>query len=478
MACLLAGCSQTEIPQQERRYGLGTSLQERIMIARAEGYNTLSRGEFDRLARAKNRRNAQYAGLEWLGQTSGKPFAGYGFVGHGATAYAIYRDGTGMLFPHKKTGVRLEKLAPRLSRTFVAGPRRNYILGQSHRGTLASWNAVNRSQQNVLRPQQETFHQAWALDVAPLADSAMVAVAADGQRMEMWSLISGNIVRRLQLPDHIQPRTIMPDGTRGNVIFGTQNGEVRQWRGGRKTVPLYSHRGPVLAIRKVSEHVVASVGRGGQMIVFDHQQGIILHTASFPYAVYDLHAAPDGSSVTAIPAKGAPIVFDLYKGKARKLKASATNRFQKGAYARHGALFIARELNGRLIVWDVKSGRRKAALRPAGRIPAKRAVLAASSHGEVKENKIRARKYANNDVVDYAVSDERNMLVVASDGQISCYSLKTLSQTSVPLITDELVVGIDLSTSGRHLLVALANGTLVRMHAGPTPATDINMGTL
>lgn len=479
LGLLMSGCMVAVIPQQERLFRDDLSRSHRVFLTGSIDRKNLTKGERAQLETARHRSNAKNVGFEKLGLPNDEaPFAGYGFVGHKADAYAVYRDGAGVFFPHGMPEQELEKFAPRLRSTFVAGTHRQRIVGQAPRGTMTSWNVQDPNQNLLIRPQQATFDQKWALHSTTISNGKLLAVAAENRALELWSLSSGDLERQLNLPDNIQPRAIMPGGHRDAVVFGTEKGEVRLWRGRRDTELLYKHYGPVTSIRAVSPTRLASVARDGHLMVFDYTTGSVIGEVNFPRSVYELYVSGDYRFVVAVPAQGSPIAFDLDKLESIVLSSSTETRFSGGTFGNFGQFFMARGVGGNLFVWDLETGRKRAVLIPKPHKRGRKIVLEASREGTPAKRIYKPGKYADRDVVDFKVIDTLNLLVVASDGHITYFDLESLKPKNIPLVTDQLISGIEISQDENYILIALANGQLVRMRVLPKWITTVEMDKL
>ncbi len=362
-----------------------------------------------------------------------------GFFPGRTDGYAVYRDGTAAHLTNSGQMVVLDNLTPRIDRVIVAGPSRRRIIGLNPRGTNAAWNTANLTQQLVLRPQDTTFSQRQVFDAEPI-EGAYLATAAEGGQLELWSLISGNLVRANSL-NGIQPRSIAPGSPRGGVVFGTDAGEVRVWNGSGNTRLLYSHSGPVLNVQLLPRHgLIISASKDGTVKVFNRYHGTIVAEATFSRAVYDLKISPHEKYVMVVPANGAPRLIDLDTMAIRNLPAhpgGATTDFQfvGNGYA------VSQQGAREIITWDVELPA------PTGIIPVQ----------------------FGDQITDFAIARPQNMVVVVtSDNLLQYYDLaeKEISATVLQLSTP--IASVAVSDSGEWALVALADGRVIRMKIDPS----------
>ena len=473
-ACLLlsglglAACSsgadigQYGLPQQERIYRGDLTAQERQALAAA---HPQTEAELEREAQWRARHEAKTVQLTTLGQPRQEPVVAFGFVGDGTDAYVVFRDGAAWLFSSQGPAQELERLAPRLDGAFLAGPDRDLIVGNAPRGTLTVWSTENDGQQLILRPQNATFNQDWALDTAPIEGERMIAVAAERRRLELWSLLSGRMVRSTTFDENIQPAAVMPNSQEQAVVFGTLRGEILEWNGNSNPKFLYAHKGQVIAIRSVGQQYIASVGRDGKLFVYDRNADEVVLEEGFPRSVYQLYVGPNERFVVAVPAIGEPVAVDLESLEVRPLSTSRETRLSDGGFARSGDLFLARSLDGDLIIWDLETAEPIGALRPIDSPAARQQIDVFAER--VDEPGPWGSGFnqgdANRDVVDYAVNEAEGILAVASDFEVSYFSLDTLQPIRVALVSDKQIAGVAVSPVGQKLLVGYSDGEFLSM---------------
>ena len=365
-------------------------------------------------------------GLVILGPPSEATPIGFGFVPGTHQTYVVFDDGSARLFRGSGDFVELESFAPRLSEVLLAGPNRQRIVGFTNRGTWSSWNSANLSQQLLLRPQQATFTQTRVLDVARVSDSPVLATATEGRRMELWSLVSGNLSTASMLPEGIQPRVIMPDSRRNRIVFGTQTGDVRIWNGRRTTTRLYQHQARVLSITRVGN-------RG-------------------------IYASADGRLAVVVPALGAPGAFGPTMEDAAKMASPPAPRYADGIFLSDNRHFMARQIDGSINIWDVE---RQTLLR---------------RYNMLIDNDNPAARRQSAMVVDFATAVQQDVVLLTNDNLVQMSGLTRPGGFGTILTSETRLAGIATSSDGRMAMVCLENGQIVRFRivrdiSGPIPIT-------
>lgn len=405
-----------------------------------------------RAAELANVENAEAGriGLTILGDPADATPLGFGFIPGTNQSYVAFEDGMARLFSASGNLTELEQLAPRLDDVFLAGPGRRRIIGFAHRGTSSSWNSANLSQQLVLRPQETTFSQARVLDAARVSDSPVLATATEGRRLELWSLVSGNLSRASQLPDEVAPRTIMPDSPRGAIVFGTETGEVRVWSGHRNTRLLYTHAARVLSISRVGTRGYLSTAQDGRAIYYSRANGLTTSEAEFDRAVYDSFVAPNGNLAVALPTRGQPVLFDTVNGITTQLSGPPRPRYSSGQFSSDGRFFAARHIDGFISLWDLARGTGRQ-LRP-------------NRTGESF-----AERRRSDHALDFAYAAAHGLLLFANDTSIQAFDLETGRFMGTPLISATRIAGVETTRDGGTALVGLSDGRLIRFR----PLRDI-----
>lgn len=397
-------------------------------------------------------------GLVILGPPSEATPIGFGFVPGTHQTYVVFDDGSARLFRGSGDFVELESFAPRLSEVLLAGPNRQRIVGFTNRGTWSSWNSANLSQQLLLRPQQATFTQTRVLDVARVSDSPVLATATEGRRMELWSLVSGNLSTASMLPEGIQPRVIMPDSRRNRIVFGTQTGDVRIWNGRRTTTRLYQHQARVLSITRVGNRGIVSTAQDGRAFYYDWSEGRITARLEFQRALYQSYASADGRLAVVVPALGAPGAFGPTMEDAAKMASPPAPRYADGIFLSDNRHFMARQIDGSINIWDVE---RQTLLR---------------RYNMLIDNDNPAARRQSAMVVDFATAVQQDVVLLTNDNLVQMSGLTRPGGFGTILTSETRLAGIATSSDGRMAMVCLENGQIVRFRIvrdirGPIPIT-------
>lgn len=434
LGLLLSACG-SPIPQADLTFSRAPT--EAELDARSGGF-------VDRTTQRLLDKHAQQELIKDLNLTIHNPkpegaLVDVGFFPGRTDGYAVFRDGTAVHLTDAGRMVALDNLTPRIDRVIVAGPSRRRIIGLNPRGTNAAWNTANLTQQLVLRPQDTTFAQRQVFDSEPI-EGAYLATATEGGRLELWSLISGNLVHASNL-NGIQPRSIAPSSPRGSVVFGTDAGEVRVWDGSGNTRLLYAHSGPVLNIQLLPRHgLIISASKDGTVKVFNRYHGTIVAETVFSRAVYALEISPYEKYVLIIPANGVPRLIDLDTMAVERLRGhpgGITTDFQFMGDGRGVSQQGAREV----LTWNVDLAL------PMGAIPVQ----------------------FGDQITDFAIAATQNLVVMAtSDDVLQYYDLvtKEIIRTALKLSTP--IASVAVSDNGEWALVALSDGRVIRMQVDPT----------
>ena len=256
---------------------------------------------------------------------SNAPYAGLGFLPNNSVGYVVQRDSQAALFTYKGTLTKLDRLVKRVDHAELAGPGSNRILGLSAHGSQAAWNAGNLTQQIILRPQKTTFDRVKMFDSQPVSQGSYLVTASEGGLLETWSLASGNRMRAVRFAN-FQPRQIGRNISVNRVIFGTNDGQVRIWRGGSGSDFQYQHSGPLLELLCIPKHnLIGSVGKDGQVILYDMTKRQVVFSQQFPKADYQLVLSDDEAHLIAAPAVGFPMAINLATLKSSKVRHTLTN---------------------------------------------------------------------------------------------------------------------------------------------------------
>ncbi len=436
---MLSGCASpgSSIPQAGKTYTGPLSAEAEAKL-RAKGFG-MSDAERDKLDQLDRKRLAAKFDFQRLGQPVDSPFAGFGFVGPENMPFAVYRNGKAVTFTPKGTDTKLEQIAPRLSGVLLAGKDKERIVGESPRGTMMSWNTADLSQQVVLRPQKSTFNLTNVYDVGTVKDSPYLAMAVEGGRVELWDLAAGEMVEFTENKVS-QPRQVMDGSAYDDVIYGTNRGEIEEWKPSVDTTRLYSHAGPVLDIASVDgdgHDLIVSSAKDGTVTIYDRKKGEVVHTLEFDTVVYNIVVSPDNRYAAIFQTFGSPYYIDFDAMESRRLYVGSGAHMTQGRFAKNGSLLLAREDNDMIRVWNTE-----------------RNSLVA---------KISPEKGGN--IVGYDVSDSLGLIAVATTkGNIEYWDLETGHYIRTALHTDTPLIGVEISPDGTEAVVAQADGQLARWH--------------
>ncbi|UKV13867.1 hypothetical protein L6172_17700 [Thalassospiraceae bacterium SW-3-3] len=430
---LLAGCSST-LPQSDKTF-TGPLSAEREARMR-ENRLVLSDAEDKELDAIDRERLALALDLKVFGKASDdpRPVAGFGFASQSHGSYVIYRDGSGNLFSDTGTETSFESMVKRLEGVFPAGPEAKHIIGTHPRGTMMVLDTGNPEKHIVLRPQTSTFNQVHVYDIATIADLPYIAMATEGGQLELWDMNSGDRIEVRELAD-VQPRRILDGSSLDRIVFGTNEGEVREWNKVGDSTTLYRHVGPVLDLQYVAARdILVSSAKDGTLIIYDRAAQAVLDEIEFETVAYRVHVSPDGTHVIAIPSLGIPYVINLETMEGFELSANSGADIVDGQFIGDGNLFIARQGADRLYIWDVRHGAAIAEIQPQ----------------------------LGGGLLDFAVSEETGLLMVATTGNtVEYWDLKSGSYISTPIKSEKEIAGISVSDDGKRALVALNNGQMV-----------------
>lgn len=435
----IVGCSGN-IPQAEKTYTAALSAKEEARL-RSKGV-FLSDAESRKLDEIERRKLAKAIDLRVLGSASQPqtPLAGFGFTAGTQNSFVIYRDGSLHVFTPVGEETQFEAVAGRLDRAFEDSGR---IVAASPRGTMLVLEKSDLSQQTVLRPQTSTFHQVRLFDVATVPGTPYLAAAAEGRRLEIWDMTSGELVEAAEF-ETVQPRSLLQGCPMDEMVFGTNEGQVRQWSKGGGSKVLYSHDGPVLDVAEdTKHHLLISAAKDGTVIFYDREKGSIVKRIEFDAAVYKVHVSPDQRYAVVVPSLGKPYRIDLDSLDETSLALKSGNSITKGRFLHDGAWFIAQQGGNGLYIWDMRSG---------------------ASIADIK------REHSGG-ILDFAVSDRLGLLVLATpDNKISYWDMNKRGYVSSPIQVDEDILGVALNDRGDRAIAALANGQMLswKVHDGVT----------
>lgn len=344
---VITGCSSGyDRPQKEHTFTGNLTDEQRSQA----NYNKRVR---DRIVKEEKAMQFQRLSVKIAKLSSDAPYAGLGFLPNNTTAYTVQRDARATIFSPQGGLTPLDQLAKRVDRAQLAAPRSNRILGLSAHGTQAVWNAGNLSQQLVLRPQKSTFGRVKMFDSEPVSGGRYLVTASEGGLMERWSLSSGNRVSAVKFSAY-QPRQIARNISVNRVIFGTNDGQVRIWRGGHGSDFQYSHSGPILELVCIPKrNLIASVGKDGRIILFDMMKRQIVLSRQFTKADYQLVVSKDERRIIASPAVGAPIAIDLQTFKASFVRHVPTNITTKVEFGASSDFAISQHGGSGMMFWNL-----------------------------------------------------------------------------------------------------------------------------
>ena len=443
---MLAACGSS-LPQARHTHTGAAGPDE---IARLRSAPGLTAEQAARLKAGEQQALRQQLDFAVLVQSSTAPYVGVGFVKGRTMGYAVARDGAGGLFPDGTARVPLEQIAPRLDRVMPAGAHGRHVLGVSPNGTMMAWNPDNMSQQVVLRPQNSTFGQVHLFDAQPILGANSVATAVQGNRLEIWSLASGNRQASSEVPGG-QPRVIARGSVAGAVVYGTDTGEVRIWRRGGGADLLHAHGGPVLDLevdRKGGR--ILSAAKDGTVHLWS-RQGEMRQVAAFGHAARRVLADPGGDFMLAVPAKGAPRLIHMPSGKGVALNVGPSGRAEDPVFLPGGRGLLMRLGVDGLAHWPL-------ALRGVPRIFAPK----------VEPGK---------GVVSFDMATAQDVLILATGaGRVEYWSLTRKVYLGTALVAPGGIDRVAVDPSGRRVIVSLANREVVGFDLDPAQAQPIWIG--
>lgn len=447
IAIALTGCGR-DIPQERHSHVREATAAEIAELR--ERQNSLSRSERQRLEegeQAKIRRVLRFAELV---SSSDAAFAGIGFVQGEDIGYAIARDGAGGLFPRTQATLPLEAIAPRLDKVIAAGPRGRTLVGVTNAGTLMSWNTENTSQQVVLRPQQSTFSQIRTFDVQALSGTHRIVAAVEGRRLEVWDLRSGNRVSMRRLANE-QPRRIARGSRPGRVIFGTNTGQVRIWRGGSGFDLLFATNGPILDLEiDPTGRFILAAAKDGTVHLRRCCTSGAQQVAIFPFAAREVLFSPDGRQALALPARGAPLLIDTATGEAQSLAISGNLRAHDPQFYGNTGSFSMRLGSRGLGLWQ----------QPNRRAPVE----------------FRARYAPERGIVAHAISRKHDLVILGTGGnRVEYWSLSRRMHLGDALRSDTGISEIHVDPSGKRIMVAFADRKIIAFDIDPAQSSPIRM---
>ncbi|MEQ5778148.1 hypothetical protein J4E05_21670 [Thalassospira sp. NFXS8] len=432
---MLSGCASpgSSIPQAGKTYTGPLSADAEAKL-RAKGFG-MSDAERDKLENIDRTRLAAQFDFQKLGQPVESPFAGFGFVGAENMPYAVYRNGKAVTFTPEGTDTELEQVAPRLSGVVLAGEEHERIVGESPRGTMMSWNTKDLSQQVVLRPQNSTFGLTNVFDVGTIENSPYLAMAVEGGRVELWDLAAGEMVEFTENKVS-QPRQIMDGSAYDDVIYGTNRGEIEEWKPAVDSTKLYAHAGPVLDIVSVGgRDLIVSSAKDGTVTIYDRKKGEIVHTLEFDTVVYNLVVAPNNRYAAIFQTFGSPYYIDFDAMESRRLYVGSGAHMTQGRFAKDGTLLLARENNDMIRVWSMERNSLVARISPE----------------------------QGGNIVGFDVSDALSLIAVATtEGNVEYWNLDTGRYIRTAFHTDTPLIGVEISPDGTRAVVAQADGQLAR----------------
>lgn len=436
--CLLLAACGSALPQARHTHVGAAGPEE---VARLRAAPGLTAEQAARLKAGEQKALRQQLDFAVLVQSSAAPFVGVGFVKGRTMGYAMARDGAGGLFPEGSALMPLEQIAPRLDRVMPAGAQGRHLLGVSPNGTMMAWNPDNTSQQVILRPQASTFGQVHLFDAQPILGANSVAAAVQGNRMEIWSLTSGNLQASAELPGG-QPRVIARGSVAGSVVYGTDTGEVRIWRRGSGSELLHSHGGPVLDLEvDRAGGRILSAAKDGSVRVWS-RGGKMSEVARFSHAARRVLADPGGNFMLAVPAQGAPRLIDLRSGQGVALNVGTRGRADDPVFLPGGQGLLMRLGTNGLAHW------------PLALLGEPRVFVPRTEPGK--------------GVVSFDMATGRDVLVLGTGaGRVEYWSLSRKTYLGTALVAPVGIDRVAVDPSGQRVIVSLANREVVGFDLNP-----------
>lgn len=430
---LLQGCGDGLSPQAQRTVTTPLTAEQRAALDNRGPF--LSSLQRDRLAEAEQKQALAALDLKVLGIPQTSAALGFGFAGRREVPFHVFRDGKAFVYPNGSTQVALDVGSTRIHEVFLAGASDQYIIGASNNGTQMSWNADRTASQLVLRPQQSTFGRVRAYDFAATRNSSHLIQAVEGQGLERWSLVSGNRTTLTRIEDG-QPRALLNDSHSSRVVFGTQDGAVREWHNSHSH-ELYRHQGPVLELAADPRlRYIVSASKDGTVLIYERSSRTIVHQMTFRSAVYSIKTACDGRYVIAQPSVGHPVVYDTVRKLQRDYRAYSDKLVEEISVLCGREELLILSGDGVLSRWDLRLGLQRDPIKPfvGGRI--RTIALHERSH---------------------------RLALVTNLNRIEIWNLNDLSYITAPLQADPTIYRIKFPASGRRLLALLDEGHMLNM---------------
>lgn len=426
---VLAGC-EGKLPQAEREFS--GNPEDARNITRAQGR------EIDRelQARAQNLQTHDSGADATLIQA--------GFFDGRQDGYAVWRDGT-VGYINSAGGLQiLDKLPTRLDEVLIAGRR---IVGLHANGTMGAWNTANLSQQVVIRPQEATFNQTRVYDVAATPTGRLV-MAAEGERLEHWSLASGNRLSSGQLRN-VQPRAVAPNSNRRSIVYGALSGEIRQSSGRGPGRVICKHDGPVLAVRWLAErNLVLSSAKDGSVLLCNMGSSLVVWRHDFRRPAYNIVVSETGNHAAITPAFGRPVMLDLNTVEGKSLAANSALSTTRFAFAPEGNA-ISQHGVSELRLWrtDLATPRGKIALDARGQ------------------------------ATGFAINAPQNRVaVLRDDTHVSWFDLARRRNIGLALFSDTEIASLSISDDGERMLLVLIDGRVLTLDTPDEQGSALRVG--
>ncbi len=415
---ILAGCT-SNLPQAEREFS-----------DYSIGVEHLSWSQKRQLEQTEQ---AQELNLQDHQTEANGPLVAAGFFAGRHDGYVVWRDGTVGFINSSGNLQILDRLPTRLDKALISGRQ---IIGLNSNGTMGAWNTSNLSQQVIIRPQDTTFNQSRVFDAVATSSGSLI-LAAEGERLERWSLASGNRLTSGKLRD-VQPRAIAPNSERQSVVYGSLSGAIHHSRGWEAGQVICRHNGPVLAVHWLkTRNQVLSSGKDGSVLLCDMKTSKVLWSYDLHHPAYEIIVSEDEGYAAIIPALGRPLVLDLHSRMGKVLTTRprrSTTRFvftrDGNAISQHGAS----ELN----LWRVNRG---------------------ASLGQISLDK-------SGEITGFAVASPQNRVaVLRDDTHVSWFDLNSRRNLGVALVSGTKISSIALSDDGQKMLLVLIDGGVLTLDA-------------
>ncbi len=367
-----------------------------------------------------------------------------GFFAGRQDGYAVWRDGTVAYIDASGALQLLDKLPTRLDDVLIAGRR---IVGLHANGTMGAWNTADLSQQVIIRPQNSTFEQVRVYDTAVARPDELI-MAVESQRLERWSLTSGNHLVSEQISD-AQPRAVSSGHESQSVVYGTFEGEIREMTTGETDRMICQHDGPVLNVQWLAErNQVLSTAKDGTVLLCDIETSQVLWRHDFRHPSYNITVSGDENYAVLAPAFGRPVFLNLETQRGRRLRINPSLPTTRFLFA-PGDNIISQHGAYELRLWRSDLG---------------------TSRGYVELDR-------PGNATGFAVARRGRYAAVVRDGAyVSWYDLYLRRNVGLALVSETEIISISVSDNGEKMLLVLIDGRVLTLDTPYDQGSVLRLG--